>query len=109
MAVVGAAAAGVGALAVKALLFPGMTPSTIAAVVAGGLISGAAIPQKARQDQPLERLIPWTHIKKIGRDQSGKRPKMVTFKVTKGKPKGMVYFIADGDVDLLLADLQTRI
>ena len=109
MALVGALAAGGGALAVKLLLFPGMTAGTIGAVIAVGLVSGAALPQKAREDQPLTLTIPWSSIKKIGRDTTGKLPQLITIVVKKGKPKGTIHFVVDGDPDLLSADLQTRI
>jgi hypothetical protein len=109
MALVGGAAALGGALAVKFLMFPGMSASTIGVAAVGGLISGAAVPQKAKGDQPLEVVIPWATIKKIGRNPDGKQPKVITILVKKGKPKGMVFFETDADLDLLTAELQTRI
>lgn len=109
MAFAGAVAAAFGVAAVKVLLFPNMSTSAIGAVIGVGLVTGAAVPQKPRTDQPLEVSIPWDHIKKIGRDTTNKQPNLVTIHVKKGKPKGIIHFVVDGDVDLLAADLQTRI
>jgi hypothetical protein len=109
MAVASGLVSGGGALLVYVLLLPSMTLETVALVVILGTVTGAAYPQKARKDHPLTLTIPWTSIRKVGRDKTRKLPQRVTILVKKSKPKGMIHFDVEGDADLLAADLQARI
>jgi hypothetical protein len=106
----GAVAGAVGVAAVKVLLFPSLNPGAVGAVIGMSVVSGAMVPQKPRMDQALSLEVPWAHIKKVGRNPANKQqPSLVTIHVKRGKPKGMIHFVVDGDADLFAAELQTRI
>ena len=101
-----AAAAMVGAIAVKLTIMPGMSATIIGGVIAGGLVTGASVGRKPK-NEPYQIEIPFENIKTIAKDAYN--PASLKIVVKKFKPKGSIHFAPGDDLDGVIAALQARI